>query len=253
MAQHPSSYQELQPCEALKHFVHSYWEHQNHTASPQEITIFPDSYFKIVVMLKAKKVVRYFITGLWPKERKVIIPANATTLGCRIKILGPELLLHIEVASILQGLEQLEIQYLNMDRCNFSNFGAFVNHIEKELLKMKSPKEIPGNKLRLSQLLDITKGDISATEVSNQIYWTNRQINRYLNKYLGVSLKKYLNIQKCYQAYPHIREGKFYPETGFFDQPHFIKEIKKHTGETPKSLHQDQNDRFIQLKRISKK
>ena len=96
-------------------------------------------------------------------------------------------------------------------------------------------------------------GNITASQVSEQTYWTNKQINRYLNKYIGVSLKKYLNIQKCYQSYLHIRKGEFYPETGFFDQPHFIREIKKHTGETPKSLHKQQNDRFIQLKRISDK
>jgi AraC-like DNA-binding protein len=97
------------------------------------------------------------------------------------------------------------------------------------------------------------EGDISAEEVSNQIFWSNRQINRYLNKYLGVSLKKYLNIQKCYAAYIQIREGRFFPEKGYYDQAHFIREIKKHTNQTPKELYQEQNDRFIQLKNIDKK
>ena len=97
------------------------------------------------------------------------------------------------------------------------------------------------------------KGNISASEVSQQIYWTNRQINRYLNKYLGVSLKKYLNVQKCYEAYIQIREGKFYPEGDYFDQAHFIREVKKHTGQTPKALFEKQNDRFIQLKNIKRK
>ena len=100
---------------------------------------------------------------------------------------------------------------------------------------------------------DAMNGNITATEASNQIYWTNRQINRYLNKYVGVSLKKYLLIQKCYQSYLQIRKGDFYPDKGFYDQPHFIREIKKHTGETPTSLNEKQNDRFIQLTRIIKK
>ena len=37
-----------------------------------------------------------------------------------------------------------------------------------------------------------------------------------------------LNIQKCYDAYLQIRDGKFYPEKGYYDQAHFIREIKKH-------------------------
>ena len=96
-------------------------------------------------------------------------------------------------------------------------------------------------------------GNISASEVSRQIFWTNRQINRYLNKYLGVSLKTYLNIQKIYEAYTHVADGKFFPEQDYFDQAHFIREIKKHTGETPRTLHKHKNDRFIQLSNVIRK
>lgn len=248
-----STYQEVKPKTELKDFVHSFWMHQNNTDTLEKITIVPDSYFKMVITVKNNKVVAYFLTGFWAEEKIVSIAPKATTYGCRLKILAPEFLLGREVASILNTYQQLELPFLNVNQFNFSSFEAIVEQWQKELLLIKSDKEIQGNKLRLSQLLDKMSGDISATEVSNQIYWTNRQINRYLNKYIGLSLKKYLNIQKCYQAYLQIREGKFYPEKGFFDQPHFIREIKKHTGETPKLLHKQQNDRFIQLKRIAKK
>ncbi len=248
-----SSYQEIKPSKTLEDFVHSFWMHRNHIDKVERLTIFPDSYFKIILVIRNQKVLNYFMTGLWTEEKQFTIPPKATIIGCRLKVLAPEFLLNQEVASILQDVQQLDLQYLNVDKFDFSDFSLLVKQWEAALLKIKVQKDIPGSKLRLSQLLDKMNGDISATEVSNQIYWTNRQINRYLNKYLGVSLKKYLNIQKCYQAYLHIRDGNFYPESGFFDQPHFIREIKKHTGVTPKVLHQKQNDRFIQLKRISKK
>jgi AraC-like DNA-binding protein len=248
-----STYKEIKPCSELKQFVHSFWMHQNNTDVLNKITIVPDSYFKIVITLKKNKVISYFMTGLWTEEKIVPIPANATSIGCRLKILAPEFLLEREVAFIINGFHQLEHNYLNIDTFDFSNFESIVEQWQNQLILKIKERTIPGNKLRLSQVLDKTNGEISATEVSNQIYWTNRQINRYLNKYLGVSLKKYLNIQKCYNAYFHIRDGKFFPENGYFDQPHFIREIKKHTGETPSSLHQKQNDHFIQLKRISKK
>lgn len=248
-----STYREIEPSKELKDFIHSFWMHKNLTDKPNRITIFPDSYFKIVITTRDQKVIAYFMTGLWTDEKEVIIPPKATSFGCRLKILAPEFLLNREVASIIQKYQQLELQYLNIDKFDLSNFETVVDQWQRELLKLKPSKKIQGNKLRLSQLLDQQKGNITAAEVSNQIYWTNRQINRYLNKYVGVSLKKYLNIQKCYQSYLQIREGHFFPEEGFFDQPHFIREIKKHTGETPTSLHQHQNDRFIQLKRINKK
>lgn len=248
-----STYIEIKPNEELKEFVHSFFMHENLLDEAQKMTIFPDSYFKLIITVKNGKIVAYFMTGLWTEERSIVIPPKAITFGCRFKVLAPEFLFNKEVASIIQSHDQLNLQYLNADTFDLSNFEVLVQQWEHELLKIKPSKTVQGNKLRLSQLLEKTNGDISATEVSNQIYWSNRQINRYLNKYLGVSLKKYLNIQKCYQAYLHIREGEFFPENGFFDQSHFIREIKKHTGETPKSLHEHQNDRFIQLKRINKK
>lgn len=246
-----STYKEIRPKTELKDFVHSFWTHENKTDSSQKITIVPDSYFKMVITVKNNKIIAYFLTGLWTEEKIVSITSKATTFGCRLKILAAEYLLNQEIP--LGKYQQLELSFLNVDKFDLSSFETVVEQWQNELIKRIPKKEIQGNKLRLSQLLDTMNGEISATEVSNQIYWTNRQINRYLNKYIGISLKKYLNIQKCYHSYIQIREGHFFPEKGFFDQAHFIREIKKHTGETPKKLHQDQNDRFIQLKRISKK
>ena len=247
------TYKEILPNDELKEFVHSFWMHKNNTDSIEKITIVPDSYFKIVMLIKKQKIIAYFMTGLWLDEKEFSFAPNTTSIGIRLKILAPEFLLNKEVASILQKIHQLDLQFLNVEKFDLSSFEIIVEQWQRELLLIKPEKTIQGNKLRLSQLLDKMNGDISTTEISNQIFWTNRQINRYLNKYLGISLKKYLNIQKCYHSYVQIRNGDFYPNKGFFDQPHFIREIKKHTGETPKSLHQQQNDRFIQLKRISKK
>ncbi len=248
-----SKYKEIKPVDELKNYIHSFWMHKNLTDKAEKLTIFPDSYFKIIMIVRNNKITAYFMTGLWTEEKIFTIPPKAKLYGCRLKILAPEFLLKNKIASIINEYHQLDLKYLNVNTFDLSGFKSIVNQWQQEFLKLKPSKTIQGNKSRLSQLLDKMKGDISATEVSNQIYWTNRQINRYLNKYIGVSLKKYLNIQKCYQSYLHIREGKFFPEKGFFDQPHFIREIKKHTGETPKSLHEHKNDRFIQLKRISKK
>ena len=119
--------------------------------------------------------------------------------------------------------------------------------------RLEESGEIQGKKIQLSQLLYHMDGNITAEEVSNQIAWSNRQINRYLNRYIGVPLKSYLNIQKIYSSYHQIQKGRFFPEKDYYDQAHFIREVKKHTGETPKKLHRELDVRFIQLKNIRKK
>ncbi|MET2985197.1 AraC family transcriptional regulator [Aureibaculum conchae] len=248
-----STYKELKPSSELQEFVHSFWMHKNNSDKYVPATISPDSFFKIIFIVSNSEIINYFMTGLWTEQKDFSFPPNATVYGCRLKLLAPEFLLGNEIASIRNKLKQLNLSYLNIENFNLSEFETAVKQWEVELLKTKPEKAIPGNKIRLSQLLYKVNGGISVSEVSEQIYWASRQINRYLNKYLGVSLKTYLSIQRCYDSYIHIREGRLYPEKNYYDQAHFIREVKKHTGKTPRVLNELQNDQFIQLKNIQKK
>lgn len=248
------SYRQLNPSEKLLDFVDSYWQHINLTDKPKLVTISPDSFFKIIIEIVDGNIIAYFLTGLWPKETEVVIPANATVYGVKFKILAPEYIFEREIANLILSHTELDLSFWNIKNFNFGSFEKVAGQIEELLIsKIESGKKADGKKLQLSQLLYQVEGNISAEEVANQIAWSNRQINRYLNKYLGVSLKTYLNIQKVYNAYIQIREGKFFPEKGYFDQAHFIREVKKHTNKTPKELYKEQHDRFVQLKYIQKK
>ncbi len=248
------SYTYKLPSEPLEDFVDSYWEHVNHTENESRLTIFPDSFFKLIIEHRQGKIVAFFMTGLWKKEMEVIIPANATVFGIKFKLLAPEYIFHTEIASLLQSYRELNLDFWNIRNFDLSSFHGYVQQIESLLIeRLKLNKPIKEKKRQLSKLLYSVDKNISAEEVSMQINWRNRQINRYLNKYLGVSLKTYLNIRKCYSSYFQIREGQFHPDDKYFDQAHFIREIKKHTGKTPKELYKQKNDRFVQLSNFPKK
>ena len=243
------------PSKELDDFIHIYWEHKNLTNQAQTITIFPDSYFKLILILRQEKLIAFFMTGLWTNEFEFSHPPDSIIYGIKFKILAPEFVFQNEIASIFLSHKDLSPDFLNISKISFQNLNNFVvqmNLLFNEIIKQTS-KKIKPQKLQLSQLLYSVNGNITVDEISNQINWSARQINRYLNKYLGVSLKTYLNIQKCYSSYFHIRDGKLYPQNEYFDQSHFIREIKKHTGQTPSELHKNKNDRFIQLKNIQRK
>lgn len=246
-------YNELYPSEELYDYVASYWESYNSGDFYQEATICPDGYVKLVIQLLEGKVVRFIITGLWTKEMDIVVPPGIVSYGVRLKVIAPEYILKEDSKSSFNTTIELDPDYLNFNTITFTSFEEIVEQIETIFIdRLSTHKEVRGNRLRLSQLLYSTFGNIQANEVANQIHWSQREINRYLNKYLGISLKKYLNIQKCYRSYLQIRDGEFYPEKGFFDQAHFIREVKKHTGQTPKVLYQKQNDQFIQLKHMKR-
>ena len=87
----------------------------------------------------------------------------------------------------------------------------------------------------------------SVSEISQKVHWSSRQINRYFNNQFGISLKAFQSIVRCYETYKDIARGELFPEKNFYDQAHFIKEIKKYTGATPTELKKNENDQFLQL------
>ncbi len=246
-------YSELYPSEDLDDYISLYFMAENLSDKPQEMTICPDGYFKLIVQILEGKIVAYFLTGIWANEIDIVVKPRVTTYGIKFKVIAAEMILNREISSILNSVEQKESNYFGMDKVRFGKFNDIVAQLEDILLRKLPPNEqIRANRLRLSQYLYSNYESVLAKDVAKQIYWPQRDINRYLNKYIGISLKKYLNIQKCYRAYFKITEGEFFPPKGFFDQAHFIREVKKHTGRTPTALFKGQNDQFIQLRNIKK-
>ena len=246
-------YHEVKSSSLLNEFISSYWMHRNDSDSSISATIVPDGHIKILLFVNQRQITKYFLTGIWVHSIDVYVPPFTTVYGIRMKILSPEFLLKREVASIINTIKYLDLSFLSMNNLDITDFASLIEHWENELIKTESYHSIPKNKILFSNLIYKRKGDIPANEVSKTVFWTSRQINRYLNKYIGISLKKYLNILKCYDAFDHVSEGRFYPEKNYFDQSHFIREVKKYTGEIPSKIFQQQNDRFIQLSNCRKK
>lgn len=249
----PVTYREYRPSSDLADFVESFWLHENNHDQPETIIISPDSFFKIVIFFQESKIVKYFLTGLWTEPKEISIPPHCKSLGCRLKLLAPEYLLNRELADLRDQIEDLPLSFLNIGSFNFMNSDLLIKEWEEELRLCIVGKEIQSHKLRLSQMTYRASGTISATELARQVAITNRRINRYLKRYLGVSLKEYLNIQRVNKAYLNLRTGIFAPTDEYYDQSHFIREVKKYTGTTPRNVFQKINDRFIQLRNIGEK
>ncbi|MEJ0055553.1 MAG: AraC family transcriptional regulator [Bacteroidota bacterium] len=137
---------------------------------------------------------------------------------------------------------------------NFWNFCVDdLNHFEKfcakasEKINSLLPKEIDERKRYLFQLIFASNGEIGIKELSEKVSWSQRQINRYFNQYFGLSIKAYCKILRFQASLPHIKNGELYPKLNFTDQSHFIKEIRQFSGVSPKELHKNKNDRFLQF------
>jgi AraC-like DNA-binding protein len=109
------------------------------------------------------------------------------------------------------------------------------------------PKDIDVRKLQLFRHIFESDGEVTIKDLSEKIFWSERQINRYFKQQLGIPLKSYCNILRFQASLPHIKSGQLYPQLNYTDQSHFIKEIKKLSGVSPKELFKNENDRFLQF------
>ncbi len=161
--------------------------------------------------------------------------------------LALEYILKESIADVLNVAKNLPADFWNFEVDKVIDFDDFC---AKASAKIKSliPTKIDERKRQLFRLIFEKDGNINVKELSEKVIWSERQINRYFNQNLGVSLKSYCNILRFQACLPYIQKGQLAPQfDNFTDQSHFIKEIKKLSGVSPKELSKNENDRFLQF------
>ncbi len=240
-------YSEYPPSPRLSKEIDSFWYYRSLTNEVEHFTVTPDGFPKIYFVIKEGEISNYIKTGLWTEPKEITLPENSTVIGCRFTILAPEYLFHETQHHLLDTSIHLPFDYLNADTFSFDDFELSIQQWQDQMIKLRGNKVIAPHKLKLAKAIYETGGSIRATELANRVNMTNRTINRYLNKYCGVSLKTYLNILRGFDASAKLKSTGSPPTEMFYDQPHFIRHIKRHTGTTPRKFTKKINDQFIQF------
>ncbi|WP_207513807.1 helix-turn-helix domain-containing protein [Longitalea luteola] len=239
-------YREIAAKGFLTNFIQSFWEYETFDTEVEH-TIIPDGYFDLIAAFEDGILSRVNLTGVWTKPINVSIPTSTKLFAIRFKLLATEYLFQHEIRSLLNTRKNLPLQFWNIDEYQRNDFERFTLEITNRLeYSIKHLKEIDNRKLKLFDLV-YNKQILSVDELADKVFWSSRQINRYFNSQFGFSLKTFLNIVRCNASYHEIAKGNLFPDNNFFDQSHFIKEIRKFTGTTPRELFKNQNVRFLQL------
>ena len=247
-------YKEFQPDKLLADFVKCYWWFDNSITNQLDSTILPDGCFDLIVSFDNYKQNEISLTGLWTKQVEVSIKPNTQLFGIRFKLLAVDYILQQNISSLCDSKQQQENDFWQIDKTSFEDLGKVTEKLNKIMLSiLGTQKGIDNRKQNLFNLLYQTNGGQTVEKYSQQIFWTSRQINRYFTDRFGIPIKSYCKILRCFASYKHIKKGQLYPEQNYFDQSHFIKELKKHTGSNPSELFTNKNDRFLQLTTMREK
>jgi AraC-like DNA-binding protein len=246
------AYKIIKPGKPLSDFVDSFWFLKNQSDSNKETTGLPDGLIDVSLSKSAEKPFCILLLGGLTQHEQATIPANCLIFCISFKLLAVEYIFGEPIPGIVNGGKFLPVDFWGFTESDLQDFDLFVEKATQKILSLL-PKEIDERKRILFELIYGSNGTITVKALSEKVFWSSRQINRYFNHQFGISLKAYCNILRFRASLEHIANGELFPEGNFFDQNHFIKEIKKFSGVVPKELAKNKNDRFILLSAIKKK
>jgi AraC-like DNA-binding protein len=239
------------PDHSISHFVHSFWMLENKTGKDIPSTVLPNGMVDITLLKMNSQKEELLVRGIETLPRQVTIMAGTTIFTIGLKLLAVEYLLSDSIKNVLNEGRTLTNDLWKFEQSDFHNFENFCNK-STQIIKTISIESIDSRKLKLFELIYSSHGSMTVKELSEKVYWSSRQINRYFNQQFGISLKAYCNILRFGASFKHISEGQLFPEESFTDQNHFIKQIKKYAGVTPKELSKNKDDQFIDMVSIGK-
>jgi AraC-like DNA-binding protein len=239
-----------EPDKALSDFVERIWLFQNLSTENKELIAIPDGRIDLIFTRSPNEPFRSAILGIETIPSSHIFSANTLMFGISLNLLSVEYLLKTNIATLVNSMELLPNNYWDISEKDLTDFDNFSKKVSDKIASLV-PLEIDSRKQTLFALLYSTNGSLTVKEYSEKAFWTSRQINRYFNQYFGLSLKAYCTILRFRASFSHLKDGKLYPELNFTDQAHFIKEVKKLSGVSPKELSKNQKDRFIQFSTLT--
>lgn len=239
-------YKFVKPDKSLNDFVDGIWMLHNLSDHPKEIVVVPDGRIDLFLSSSDDFPFRIMLVGLETKAKPVIIPPHSLDFVVSFNMLAIEYVFHSTISGILNNAQHLPDGYWGFCVNDLDDFEKFCNKVTA-IVKTTLIRPLDRRKQRLFELLYATSGALSVKKLSEKVFWDSRQINSYFNSRFGISLKSYCNILRFRSCFMEINNGKLYPQGNFSDQPHFIREVKKLSGVSPKELNRNKNDRFIQF------
>lgn len=240
----------IKPPNDLDDFVESFWMLANHSDREHQIIILPDGRFDIIFSLTESSIFQIILKGLDTEPDQTAIPPNTIFFAISFKLLAVEYVLEEKVKDLLNEGVPLPADYLGISQNELNDFDAFCENVSTKI-SSSIKSNIDGRKQHLFALIYASNGTLTVKELSERVHWSGRQMNRYFNQTFGIPLQAYCKIVRFKSSLDHIKKGKLFPELDFADQTHFIKEVKKMSGVTPKELSRNENDRFILLSTLS--
>lgn len=135
---------------------------------------------------------------------------------------------------------------------NCSNVNQMFNEVEKMFVNNILVRDLSLIKNAVERI-DQSVGNIQIAELANQLGVSDRTIRNHFYEHIGCSPKEYIRLVKLKQVAYQMKNSSdkltsIAYDNDYFDQAHFIHEVKNVTGKSPNELRKEIPDfRFLQF------
>jgi len=107
---------------------------------------------------------------------------------------------------------------------------------------LSQSREIPALAGDILSVISEKKGDVTVSELEQELYYSRKHLTRVFSQYTGMDIKSYCRIVRFQSALHAIKEKRekyltnVAMDHGYYDQSHFLKEFKQFSTLTPKAF-----------------
>ena len=177
-----------------------------------------------------------------PYSRMMTLSGNVQAFGILFKPSGafPFFGIPMHEMTTVGALHKHQLTNLHEQLAELPNFMSKVSFVENWLISLLNDNHIPSNWVPASiNLINLSLGKQAIHEVANQVYLSERQLERLYKKEVGISPKKYARLIRLRHARQALKQATtsslsdIAHQAGYYDQAHFNHEFKNSIGITP--------------------
>lgn len=238
-------YLKYQPHILLQKLIDSYWVLQTDSNSIK-VPLFADATTDIFINLgNTKGEISYMPVA--PGRMYMGGPATSAHffncfpgsvfIGVRFKPGGLPLFYPIPLAVIVDHIIPFQDSQL---ACILDIYESLPSRLDEYFLSKKKPDN---SATLIADAVYQHKGQISVDVLAKECNVSNRTLERYFLNNMGIGPKEFINIVRFREVMLSLQNGstrgefaKIAAEMGYYDQSHFIKEVKKRAGAIPSAI-----------------
>ena len=248
-------YFEQTPPEDLVPIVKSFWQIENPYSSERiQDKIVPDGYPELIFHFGDPY--KTNISGTWELQDKILLAGqlknyffleNTGAIGMfaiKFQPWVPSTLFELEMKNLqdkvlsMQNSDHGLIKHVSNALKSSSDFNSNCREVSEWLINTTDHNDYEGDMIQVVKNIIETNGKTSISNLVKSYNISERALERYFSKNIGLSPKFYSRVIRLACVFKLVQENsnnwaQLSYLGGFYDQAHFIKDFKKFTGEEP--------------------